>query len=139
QLKLATKRSKKDFHISHASGSGDGVDTQLKVLDEQQQKTFGTDKGTGTIPGVPDVSIYDFECDKESWGDSNEEDYDKNDFEKEADINDDDSDDNDDSDDERTESESDVIPDPNKTYEEHDEEKEYDDEFNLKEYENINE
>nr|GEW88057.1 hypothetical protein [Tanacetum cinerariifolium] len=25
QLKLATKRSKKDFHISHASGSGDGV------------------------------------------------------------------------------------------------------------------
>ncbi|GJT83271.1 retrovirus-related pol polyprotein from transposon TNT 1-94 [Tanacetum coccineum] len=30
QLKLATKRSKKDFHISHASGSGDGVDSQSK-------------------------------------------------------------------------------------------------------------
>nr|GFA81546.1 hypothetical protein [Tanacetum cinerariifolium] len=27
QLKLANKRSKKDFHISHASGSGDGFDT----------------------------------------------------------------------------------------------------------------
>nr|GEW08611.1 retrovirus-related Pol polyprotein from transposon TNT 1-94 [Tanacetum cinerariifolium] len=30
QVKLATKRSKKDFHISHASGSGDGFDTQSK-------------------------------------------------------------------------------------------------------------
>ncbi|GKE55893.1 hypothetical protein Tco_1495078 [Tanacetum coccineum] len=27
QIKLATKRSKKDFQVSHASGSGDGVDT----------------------------------------------------------------------------------------------------------------
>nr|GEX54582.1 hypothetical protein [Tanacetum cinerariifolium]GEX55506.1 hypothetical protein [Tanacetum cinerariifolium] len=44
QIKLATKRSKKDFHISHASGSGDGVDTQSKVPDEQQQKTFSQDE-----------------------------------------------------------------------------------------------
>ncbi|GKC89624.1 hypothetical protein Tco_1150273, partial [Tanacetum coccineum] len=35
QLKLATKRSKTQFHSSHASGSGDGVDTQSKVPDEQ--------------------------------------------------------------------------------------------------------
>nr|GEV27401.1 uncharacterized mitochondrial protein AtMg00810-like [Tanacetum cinerariifolium] len=100
QLKLATKRSKKDFHVSHASGSGDGVDTQSKVPDEQQQKTA-----------------------------------------EEAAINDDDSDDNDESDDERMESDNDVIPDPNKTYEEHDEEEEeeYDDEFNLEKDENINE
>ncbi|GKA07480.1 hypothetical protein Tco_0686704, partial [Tanacetum coccineum] len=34
QLKLATKRSKIQFHSSHASGSGDGVDTQSKVPDE---------------------------------------------------------------------------------------------------------
>nr|GEV57855.1 hypothetical protein [Tanacetum cinerariifolium] len=54
QIKLATKRSKKNFHISHASGSGDGVDTQLKVPNEQEQKTSGTDKETGTILGVPD-------------------------------------------------------------------------------------
>ncbi|GKG28835.1 hypothetical protein Tco_0416200 [Tanacetum coccineum] len=27
QIKLVTKRSKKEFHISQASGSGDGVDT----------------------------------------------------------------------------------------------------------------
>nr|GEX90779.1 retrovirus-related Pol polyprotein from transposon TNT 1-94 [Tanacetum cinerariifolium] len=44
---LATKRSKKDFYMSYASGSGDGVDTQLKVLDEQQQKVSGTNKGAG--------------------------------------------------------------------------------------------
>nr|GEY70355.1 hypothetical protein [Tanacetum cinerariifolium] len=30
QIKLATKSSKKDFHMSHASGSGDGVDIQSK-------------------------------------------------------------------------------------------------------------
>ncbi|GKD15079.1 hypothetical protein Tco_1199486 [Tanacetum coccineum] len=49
QIKLATKRSKKDFHRSHASGSGDGVDTQSKVPDEQQQMTSGIDEGTSTI------------------------------------------------------------------------------------------
>ncbi|GJV27559.1 hypothetical protein Tco_1384007 [Tanacetum coccineum] len=37
QLKLATKRSKTQFHSSHASGSGDEDDTQSKVPDEQQQ------------------------------------------------------------------------------------------------------
>ncbi|GKC06702.1 hypothetical protein Tco_0998312 [Tanacetum coccineum] len=64
QIKLATKRSKKDFHVSHASGSGDGVNTQSKVLDEQQQKTSGTYEGTSTIPGVPDVPTYESESDK---------------------------------------------------------------------------
>ncbi|GJR26988.1 hypothetical protein Tco_1103220 [Tanacetum coccineum] len=68
QLKLATKRSKKDFRMSHVSGSGDGVDIQSKIPDEQQQKTFGTDEGTGTIPGVPDVPYIGIESDKESWG-----------------------------------------------------------------------
>ncbi|GKC38644.1 hypothetical protein Tco_1051028, partial [Tanacetum coccineum] len=42
QLKLATKRTKKDFHISHASGSGNRVDSQSKVPDEQQQKSSST-------------------------------------------------------------------------------------------------
>ncbi|GJU25109.1 retrovirus-related pol polyprotein from transposon TNT 1-94 [Tanacetum coccineum] len=38
QMKIGTKRSKTQFHSSHASGSGDGVDTQSEVPDEQQQK-----------------------------------------------------------------------------------------------------
>nr|GEZ57964.1 hypothetical protein [Tanacetum cinerariifolium] len=65
QLKLATKRRKKDFHISHARGSGDRVDTQSKIPDEHQQKTSSIDEGTGTIPGVPNVPIYASESDKE--------------------------------------------------------------------------
>ncbi|GJV52438.1 retrovirus-related pol polyprotein from transposon TNT 1-94 [Tanacetum coccineum] len=90
QHKEATKRSKKDFHISQASGSGDGTDFKSGVLDEQQRKTFGTDKGTSTKPGVPDVPEYQSESDDESWGDS-EDDND--------DLNDDDDDDNDDNND----------------------------------------
>ncbi|GKG57364.1 hypothetical protein Tco_0584790, partial [Tanacetum coccineum] len=50
QLKLATKSSKIQFHNSHTSGSGDGVDTQSKIPDEQQQNSSGTDEGTSTIP-----------------------------------------------------------------------------------------
>ncbi|GKF28757.1 hypothetical protein Tco_0095099, partial [Tanacetum coccineum] len=61
QLKLATKISKKDFHLLHASGSGDGVDTQSKVPDEKQQNTSGTDEGTSTIPRVLDVPTYESE------------------------------------------------------------------------------
>ncbi|GJU84683.1 hypothetical protein Tco_1292229 [Tanacetum coccineum] len=129
QLKLATKRSRTQFHSSYLSGSGDGVDTQSKVPNEQQQKTSSTDEGTGTIPGVPDVPIYESKSEKESWGDSDEEDDDEDDF-------DDDSDDNDESDDERMESNRDEIPDPNKTNEEHnEEEEEYNDEFNITEEE----
>ncbi|GJU31387.1 hypothetical protein Tco_1174976 [Tanacetum coccineum] len=49
-MKLATKRSLKEFHISYASGSGDGVDILSKVLDEQQQTGSGTNKGAGDKP-----------------------------------------------------------------------------------------
>ncbi|GJS71226.1 hypothetical protein Tco_0704067 [Tanacetum coccineum] len=67
QMKLATKRSKTQFHSSHASGSGDGVDTQSKVPDEQQQKVTGTNEGAGVIPKVLNVPKYDSESEEESW------------------------------------------------------------------------
>ncbi|GKD56688.1 hypothetical protein Tco_1290075 [Tanacetum coccineum] len=35
QLNEVTKGSKKDFHVSHASGSGDGTDLESGVLDKQ--------------------------------------------------------------------------------------------------------
>ncbi|GJU16961.1 hypothetical protein Tco_1144927 [Tanacetum coccineum] len=74
QLKLATKRSKIQFHSSHASGS---------------------DKGTGTIPGVPDVPIYEYESKKESWGNSEDEDEDnENDSDNISDEGDNDNDGN---------------------------------------------
>ncbi|GJZ98777.1 hypothetical protein Tco_0671230 [Tanacetum coccineum] len=101
RLKTKAKVAKSDN--SHASGSGDGVDTQSKVPDEQLKMTSGTDEGTGTKPGVPDVPKYDSESKKESWGDSDEDDED--------DL----ADDADDNDDERTESDRDEIPDPNLT------------------------
>nr|GEW59556.1 retrovirus-related Pol polyprotein from transposon TNT 1-94 [Tanacetum cinerariifolium] len=75
QVKLVTKRSKTDFHISQASGSGDGVYIQSKVPDKQQQNTSNTDERTCTIPGVLNVSPYKFESDKESWGDNDDKDH----------------------------------------------------------------
>nr|GEZ46266.1 hypothetical protein [Tanacetum cinerariifolium] len=66
QIKLVTKRSKKDFHISHASSLGDAVDTQSKVPNEQVQKTFGTDEGT-------DEDDYDDESDNDDDGDNDDD------------------------------------------------------------------
>ncbi|GJT98975.1 hypothetical protein Tco_1094493 [Tanacetum coccineum] len=77
QMKLATKRSMKEFHISHASGSGDGVDLQSKVPDKQQQTLSGTNEGAGDKPEVLDVPEYRSESQEESWtfsqGDDDEE------------------------------------------------------------------
>nr|GFA95118.1 hypothetical protein [Tanacetum cinerariifolium] len=53
QLKLATKRSMQQTHISQASG-------------------FGADKGTGTLPGVPDVPTDESEEDI-SWKSTDDE------------------------------------------------------------------
>nr|GEZ12218.1 hypothetical protein [Tanacetum cinerariifolium] len=75
QLKEATKQSKKDFHISQASGSGEGTNFQSGVLNEQQ-------------------------CDSEEKDDDNEDDEgndgdDDNDGDNNDDIDGDDDDDND--------------------------------------------
>ncbi|GJZ16271.1 hypothetical protein Tco_0551948 [Tanacetum coccineum] len=94
QLKEATKRSKKDYHISYASGSCNGADFQSGVPDEQQCKISGTYKGTGAKPGVPDIPKYDSKSDKDSWCDSGEEDDDDEDDIENDEGNDDDDDDN---------------------------------------------
>nr|GEY04406.1 retrovirus-related Pol polyprotein from transposon TNT 1-94 [Tanacetum cinerariifolium] len=73
QLKEATKQRKKDFHISQASGSGNRTDFESRVPDEQHRKTSGIDEGINTKLGVLDVPKYDSESEKESWGDSGEE------------------------------------------------------------------
>ncbi|GKB03947.1 hypothetical protein Tco_0832090, partial [Tanacetum coccineum] len=69
QLKLATKRSKMQFHSSHASDSSDGVDTHSKVADEQQQNISGTNEGAGDGPEVPDININDDSKETESDND----------------------------------------------------------------------
>ncbi|GKE19681.1 hypothetical protein Tco_1427258, partial [Tanacetum coccineum] len=134
QLKEATKRSKKDYHISQASGSGDGTDFESGVPDEQQRKT--SDEGTSTKPGVPDVPTYDSESENESWGDSEDDNDDDSDDDSKGDDDKADSDDdgNSDADDnERTDSDDD---DENPSFtlkdydeEEHDEEYESDDDY----------
>ncbi|GJS27828.1 hypothetical protein Tco_0488448 [Tanacetum coccineum] len=68
QQALWMKQALIDYDVSsHRTGSGDGVDTQSEVPDEQHLKTTSVDEGTGTIPGVPDVPIYESESEKESW------------------------------------------------------------------------
>ncbi|GKD98484.1 hypothetical protein Tco_1382381, partial [Tanacetum coccineum] len=46
QVKEPIQKSKKDSHMLHASGSGDGVGSQPKVPDEFKDKTTGTNEGT---------------------------------------------------------------------------------------------
>ncbi|GKD45484.1 hypothetical protein Tco_1270129 [Tanacetum coccineum] len=103
QMKLATKRSKKEFHSSHASGSGDGVDIQSKVPDEQQQTVSGTNEGAGDKLEVPDVPEYRSESEEESWTFSQGEDDEENDEHDSEDDNDehDSENDNDDEDDDQ--------------------------------------
>ncbi|GJW19641.1 hypothetical protein Tco_0027077 [Tanacetum coccineum] len=66
QLKIITKRSRKETHSSHASGSG-------------------ADEGTGVTPGVPDAPDYDSDDDI-SWksSDDNQDDEKAQDDEDEA-------------------------------------------------------
>ncbi|GKB09877.1 hypothetical protein Tco_0843800 [Tanacetum coccineum] len=124
QLKEATKRSKKDFHISYASGSGDGTDFQSGVFDEQQRKISGTDEGIGAKQSrEEDNDDEDDTKDDEGNNDDDDDDYDD----------DDDGNDDDDSDHKRTESNRDENPNLNQFNEEHEEE-ENDDEFTDKEY-----
>ncbi|GKB84207.1 hypothetical protein Tco_0956479, partial [Tanacetum coccineum] len=46
QVKKTLKKSKLETHKLHASGSSDGVGSQPKVPDEQEDKTTGTDEGS---------------------------------------------------------------------------------------------
>ncbi|GKB47430.1 hypothetical protein Tco_0898183 [Tanacetum coccineum] len=91
QLKLATKKSKTQFHSSHASDSGDGFDTQSNVPDEQHLKTTGVDEGT--------EEDEDDENDSEDKSDGNDDDDD--------DANDDDNQEGDDTNDDDKETDSD--------------------------------
>ncbi|GJU98026.1 hypothetical protein Tco_1327297 [Tanacetum coccineum] len=110
------KPTKKKEPVKADRGKGDGTGFESGVHDEQQRKTSCADEGTSTKLGVPDVLKYDSESDKESWGDSGEEEDDDddeddtkddegNDDGDDGDGNDDDNDDddNDDNDDDNPE------------------------------------
>ncbi|GJX79532.1 hypothetical protein Tco_0327681 [Tanacetum coccineum] len=73
QVKETLQKSKKYSHMLYASGSGDKVGSQPKVLDESQDKTTGTDEGTGAKSGVPDVPKYLSKSENELCGDSGDD------------------------------------------------------------------
>nr|GEY11258.1 hypothetical protein [Tanacetum cinerariifolium] len=132
QLKKTLKKSKLETHKLHASGSGDGVGSQPKVPDEQENMTTGTDKGTGTKPRVPDVPKYLSKSENESWGDSGDDDSNDDDSDevtKDDDDNDVESDvdgDKEASNSEKTDSDEDENPNLNQNdYEEEEYEEEY--------------
>ncbi|GKB15062.1 hypothetical protein Tco_0848985 [Tanacetum coccineum] len=109
QLKKTLKKSKLETHKLHASGSNEG---------------------TSTKPGVPDVPKYQSESENESWGDNDD---DSNDDDSDDDSNDDDDDvdsdadgDNEASASEKTDFDEDVSPNLNQN---EDEEKEYEEEY----------
>ncbi|GJR85669.1 hypothetical protein Tco_0209680 [Tanacetum coccineum] len=103
QMKLATKRSLKEFHISHASGSGDGVNILSKVPDAQQQTGSGTNERVSDKPEVPDVPEYRSESEEESWTFNQGEDEEE-DEEHDSDSDNNDEDDDQENDSQRTES-----------------------------------
>ncbi|GKD57616.1 hypothetical protein Tco_1291003, partial [Tanacetum coccineum] len=82
QMKLITKRSKKQFYISHASGSG-------------------ANEGTGVSPGVPDIPTYGSEDEQISWKSTDEDDDDEVSMSKGDDDNADNEDDDNDKDDDK--------------------------------------
>nr|GFC29090.1 hypothetical protein [Tanacetum cinerariifolium] len=89
QMKLATKSSLTQTHISHACGSG-------------------LDKGTGIIPGGPDVPTYAFDDKKISWKSSEEDDDDEvNMSEHDEDVDDQSDDDDQDDDDDQNDDDDD--------------------------------
>nr|GEX79141.1 hypothetical protein [Tanacetum cinerariifolium] len=65
--KVAKKPTKKSTTVPTA---GVFIRDTPGVLDESQDKTTGTDEGTGAKLGVPDVPKYLSESEIESWGDS---------------------------------------------------------------------
>ncbi|GJZ76612.1 hypothetical protein Tco_0641284 [Tanacetum coccineum] len=85
------KPDKKKQPVKKTKAKGLVVLSESKVPDEQQQKTSAINKGIGTIPGVPDVPLYESESDDDNDGNDGDDD-DANDDDKQEgdDMNDDD-------------------------------------------------
>ncbi|GKB16638.1 hypothetical protein Tco_0850561 [Tanacetum coccineum] len=80
QLEKTLRKSKRETHKLQANGSSKGADFESEVPDEQTGKTKDISKGTGMKRGVLDVSKEDSsDSDDDSWGNSEDENYDFND------------------------------------------------------------
>ncbi|GJW03410.1 hypothetical protein Tco_1562266 [Tanacetum coccineum] len=103
QMKLDTKRSLIETHLSHASG-------------------LGADEGTGSIPAVPDVPTYGLDDEHIFWKSSDEEDDDEVALNDDDDDNDDDDNNDDDEDNDDNNDDADNQNDDGQEYDEHDDE-----------------
>nr|GEW12575.1 hypothetical protein [Tanacetum cinerariifolium] len=72
QLKEVTKRSKKDFHNSQVSSSGDGTNLESEIPDEQQHKTSGDSEDDSDDDSKGDDDKTDSDDDGNSDADDNE-------------------------------------------------------------------
>nr|GEV33586.1 uncharacterized mitochondrial protein AtMg00810-like [Tanacetum cinerariifolium] len=82
QMKDVRKKSLREFHRTHPSGSGMIVETPLSI---EKIKSLVTSEGTGDNPGVPDVTKDDLtESESESWGNDVDDSNDENDSENEG-------------------------------------------------------
>ncbi|GJU11422.1 hypothetical protein Tco_1133818 [Tanacetum coccineum] len=76
QVKEAIQKSKKDSHMLHSSGSGDGVGSQPKVLDESEDKTTGSDEGTGDNDDEnPSFTLKDYDEEEHNEDYESDDDY----------------------------------------------------------------
>ncbi|GJY64562.1 hypothetical protein Tco_0466022, partial [Tanacetum coccineum] len=108
QLKIITKRSRKETHSSHASGSG-------------------ADEGTGVTPGVPDAPDYDSDDDI-SWKSSDDDQDDDKIDDDEKTQDDEDEDKNDDNENAQDDEDDDKHDDDENAQDDEDEDKNDDDE-----------
>ncbi|GJZ25112.1 hypothetical protein Tco_0562571 [Tanacetum coccineum] len=88
QLKEATKRSKKDFHISQESGSGNGTNFESGVPDEKQRKSSGTDEGTDDNDDLNDDDNDDDNANDDENPSFTLKDYDEEEHDEEYESND---------------------------------------------------
>nr|GEU64122.1 hypothetical protein [Tanacetum cinerariifolium] len=87
QLKEATKRSKQDFHISQASGSGDGTDFESGVPDEQQRKTSSDSEDDDANANDDDSKGDDDKANSDDDGDFDADDNERTDSDDDDDEN----------------------------------------------------
>ncbi|GJW36337.1 hypothetical protein Tco_0059257 [Tanacetum coccineum] len=125
QLKKTLKKSKLETYKLHASGSSDRVVSQPKVPGESKDKTTGTDEGTSTKPGVPDVPKYQYESENESCGDSDDDIHDDGSNDDDDDVDSDVGGDNESSDREKVDSDKDENPNLNQNKDEEEYKEQY--------------
>ncbi|GJT91763.1 hypothetical protein Tco_1080608 [Tanacetum coccineum] len=88
-----TPPKKKSIRVKRSAKISPAMSKKKAPAKADTGKGEGTNEGTGTKPGVPDVPKHDSESETESWGDSNKDDDDDDDASNnDGDDNDDDGD-----------------------------------------------